>query len=222
MASIHSPRGKGADSMSHSKRRCLFAIVTGLVMLAGSAWASTPDGQTPAEESVCDSHTGAAFGLCNAYCEAMDCDSASPHASARACARVAEHFERITGIPLFCGPHCPCWNAAGTFFFGEGEGQGPMDLCGTESFPDLELQTEDYPEELEVEGEGCEVKVSDLAEAAFCSYEGEIQCNPEFGDDCGIANNITADEVRGCQIALCALVGLGPDECPPEEDPAGL
>jgi hypothetical protein len=37
---------------------------------------------------------GAASGLCIAYCEAMDCDSATPNASARACDRVASRFAR--------------------------------------------------------------------------------------------------------------------------------
>jgi hypothetical protein len=95
-------------------------VLTAACVLAGSAdaqtseyfydslqtEAATPDGQTPSEENVCDGQTGAAFGLCNAYCEAMDCDSGSPEASDRACARVGEHFERLTGGPPPCG--CPC------------------------------------------------------------------------------------------------------------------
>ena len=70
--------------------------------------ASTPDGQTPSEETVCDGQTGAAYGLCTAYCEAMDCDSPAPHASPTACSRVAENFTRITGLPLPCDVTCPC------------------------------------------------------------------------------------------------------------------
>src|SRR5260221_520465 len=50
----------------------------------GAALAQTPDGMPPARETICDNESGAAFGLCNAYCEAMDCDSASPQASATA------------------------------------------------------------------------------------------------------------------------------------------
>jgi len=55
-----------------------------LLLCTGAVLAQTPDGQTPAEETVCDHESGAAFGLCNAYCEAMDCDSANPQASATA------------------------------------------------------------------------------------------------------------------------------------------
>jgi len=43
--------------------------------------ATTPDGETPAEESVCDGLPDAQFGICNAYCEAMDCDSDNPKAN---------------------------------------------------------------------------------------------------------------------------------------------
>ena len=54
-----------------------------LLICSGAAMAQgTPDWMTPHQETVCDSETGAAFGLCNAYCEAMDCESASPQASA--------------------------------------------------------------------------------------------------------------------------------------------
>jgi hypothetical protein len=66
----------------------------------------TPDGIPPSQETVCDGQTGAAFGLCNAYCEAMDCDSGSPQASANACSKVESRFTQITGQPLPCG--CPC------------------------------------------------------------------------------------------------------------------
>ena len=51
----------------------------------------TPDGQTPSEETVCDGLSGGAFGLCNAYCEAMDCDNEDPghDADQKACDAIA-------------------------------------------------------------------------------------------------------------------------------------
>jgi hypothetical protein len=63
----------------------------------------TPDGQPPADETVCNGFSGAAFGLCNAYCEAMDCDSPTPHASAAACANARAHFMQKTGSDVPCG-----------------------------------------------------------------------------------------------------------------------
>ncbi len=78
----------------------LFAagLVVGVPLVAS---AQTPDGQTPAVETVCDGESGAAFGLCNAYCEAMDCDNL-PEASQIACDRVRSQFKKLTGKDLPC------------------------------------------------------------------------------------------------------------------------
>ena len=96
------------------KRSLSFLVLSLLTVLGfltigtGTARASTPDGQTPSEETVCDGQSGAAYGLCNAYCEAMDCDSPSPQASPTACSRVRNNYQRITGQPLPCDVVCPC------------------------------------------------------------------------------------------------------------------
>ena len=85
----------------------LLLICTG----ASAALAQTPDGETPAEETVCNGETGAAYGLCNAYCEAMDCESNNPSASETACSKVQTKFLQITGRDLPCEvPQvtCPC------------------------------------------------------------------------------------------------------------------
>lgn len=66
----------------------------------------TPDGVPPSREVVCDGLQGASYGLCNAYCQAMDCDSGAPQASPSACGKVAGLFARITGQGLPCD--CPC------------------------------------------------------------------------------------------------------------------
>jgi len=80
-----------------------------LLPSAGAVLAQTPDGQPPSEETVCDNESGAAFGLCTAYCEAMDCDSDTPHASATACSKVRNKFMQITGRDLPCqAVICPC------------------------------------------------------------------------------------------------------------------
>lgn len=67
-----------------------------------ASMAKTPDGQTPSEETICDVETGAAFGLCNAYCEAMDCDSPDTRANQRACDRVAQNFMDKTDRMVTC------------------------------------------------------------------------------------------------------------------------
>jgi hypothetical protein len=54
----------------------------------------TPDGLTPGVEDICTKwgFSGKVNGLCNAYCEAMDCDAAAPQASEQACTRI---FDKI-------------------------------------------------------------------------------------------------------------------------------
>lgn len=56
----------------------------------------TADGLTPAVEDICTKwgFQGKINGLCNAYCEAMDCDTATPQASPQACTRV---YDKIIG-----------------------------------------------------------------------------------------------------------------------------
>ena len=73
----------------------------GLAFGATTTFASTPDGQTPAEETACDTFNGVAYGLCNAYCQAMDCDTGA-YADDDACDAVALQFEDLTGEPLVC------------------------------------------------------------------------------------------------------------------------
>lgn len=79
-----------------------------LLICTGAASAKTPDGVPPSLETVCDAETGAAYGLCTAYCEAMDCESAAPHASATACGQVRSRFQNITGRDVPCELSCPC------------------------------------------------------------------------------------------------------------------
>ncbi len=65
------------------------------------SYSSTPDGETPAVEHVCDDYSGAAFGLCNAYCEAMDCDD-DPNADQEACDKLEDKFTARTGRDIPC------------------------------------------------------------------------------------------------------------------------
>jgi cysteine-rich repeat protein len=92
---------------------CLIGF--GLVFFLGNglAFAQTPDGETPSVETVCDTQVGAAFGLCNAYCEAMDCDYATPQASEKACTRVLDRFVQLTAAVPPCDAAAP--------FCGDGE-----------------------------------------------------------------------------------------------------
>ena len=76
-----------------------------LLICSGAALALDP----PPTEDACANETGAAYGLCNAYCEAMDCDG-EPEASATACTKVQDKYTQITGHGLPCEEvaDCPC------------------------------------------------------------------------------------------------------------------
>jgi len=81
----------------------LVALVLGVGLAFVAASARTPDGETPAEESVCDGTTGAAFGLCNAYCEAQDCDVHDR----KSCERLRKRYKKKTGTDVFpCDGRC--------------------------------------------------------------------------------------------------------------------
>lgn len=71
-----------------------------------------------AGSNCCDGLPDASWGLCDAYCEAMDCNGVSPKASSRACSRVLENFAAHSNEPIPCAPvecpidvvgtYCPC------------------------------------------------------------------------------------------------------------------
>jgi hypothetical protein len=105
-----------------------FSALMFFVLISSPAVASTPDGVTPSRETVCDGFSGAAFGLCNSYCEAMDCHLAEPKASRRACDQVQKNFEKKTGQPLPCeAMACPCLALQG--FNDLVEGNNPVLFC---------------------------------------------------------------------------------------------
>ncbi len=78
--------------------------VAGVALALAQARAKTPDGSPPSVETVCSGLSGAAFGLCNAYCEAQDCDTNPGRPS---CEVLRSNFEQITGSSVFpCDPQC--------------------------------------------------------------------------------------------------------------------
>jgi cysteine-rich repeat protein len=78
--------------------------------------AQTPDGETPAYEDECDSLDGAAYGLCNAFCEAKDCDEAAEETGHQSCDRLKEKFTELTQEEYF-----PCEEYCGDGVLDEGE-----------------------------------------------------------------------------------------------------
>lgn len=93
------------------------ATATALVLLLGmgSSSAQTPDGDTPAEETVCDQLIGGTpglYGLCVAYCEAQDHSDALPGEPPAWKILDVYNKRRKAGdpeMPCLQAP-CPCWS----------------------------------------------------------------------------------------------------------------
>jgi len=79
------------------------AVAVALLAVSSVGFANTPDGETPAVETICNTFKGAvggAFGLCNAFCEAMDCGDPNVYASEMACQKVNDNFAKKFGMRL--------------------------------------------------------------------------------------------------------------------------
>jgi hypothetical protein len=109
----------------------------------------TADGQTPAEELVCDGLNGALFGLCNAYCEATDCGDGVNYASWKACASLEKNWKKKTGLDEF-----PCECATGETFTVD---------AGCECAVDLTIEV------LDVRSLGCPTG------AGSCTHEADVE-----------------------------------------------
>jgi hypothetical protein len=95
------------------------AALASLVLFGGIAStsiASTPDGETPANEGVCDQLQGGSpglYGLCVAYCEAQDLDLVGnkPTPNNRILANYRKKMRAgDPDMPCLQVP-CPCWSA---------------------------------------------------------------------------------------------------------------
>ena len=156
-----------------------------LASFAGIALAQTPDGDPPAVEDPCEAPwiNGAAFGLCNAYCEAMDCEcrertDCEPHANDRACDRVRDRFIQLTARDLPCEAFC-----------GNGQVDTPEEECDDGNNED---------------GDGC---------SAICELEsfcGDGILDTDLGEECDDGNNEDGD---GCSAICEIEAGEEPCPC---------
>jgi len=125
---------RGLD-MSKKVLSALFVSIPLSMLLPSLASAlGTPDELPPPMETICDSEQGAAYGLCNAYCEAMDCDDPAPHASLTACQKVSDKYTQLTGEQLPCDDICPLNDKADyPYFFGVVNGDILLNECARDS-----------------------------------------------------------------------------------------
>jgi hypothetical protein len=185
--------------MKNSLRSMTLTLAFALLLVCTSAGAvlaqGTPDHMPPALETVCDMEQGAAYGHCNAYCEAMDCElandndpSTQPHASANACAKVRAKFQQTTGRDVPCEVTCPCAEIEGTIA-DVLAGQIPIDGCSRSlnGFGGLFLFTPALPNgpiAFSGSGEGFSI----------CGYVGEVEV--------GNVLPITAEQDQECRQLL--------------------
>jgi hypothetical protein len=59
-------------------------------------------GSVPAQIDPCAGASGAAYGLCTAYCVHMQCGTSGLSASQEACRGVAASYMKLTGAPILC------------------------------------------------------------------------------------------------------------------------
>ncbi len=112
----------------HFRRRKLAILGSFLLLLATMASAQSspsdsepvipdplPSAPVPLTDSVdaCYGQEGAAFGLCVAYCEALDCDGSNPLSTPKACAVLERIYAQVTHSVPPC--LCPCVNEAEDF-----------------------------------------------------------------------------------------------------------
>ena len=115
-------------------RKSWFALIMstllGMFLPSLASALGTPDELPPPMEHVCDAENGAAYGLCNAYCQAMDCDNDTPSASDTACQKVSDKFMQLTGRSVPCSIDCPLYqNPAFPFFNGLVSNPSSIDSC---------------------------------------------------------------------------------------------
>src|SRR5262245_24459765 len=97
--------------------RWLFPVLFIVLSVLGFQTAQTgPAGRGHRNRGACSGLSGAAFGLCNAFCEAKDCENAG--SDSRSCAVLRRNFERATGRSVFPCEVAPVGNNK----------SGPIDL----------------------------------------------------------------------------------------------
>ena len=125
---------RGLDMSRKALSALFMSILLSMLLPSMSSALGTPDGLPPSMETICDSKQGAAYGLCNAYCEAMDCDDIAPHASVTACQKVSDKFTQLTGEPLPCDDICPFNDKEDyPYFFGVVNGDILLNECARDS-----------------------------------------------------------------------------------------
>lgn len=95
-------------SYTYLNLQIIFLAILLLLFATPAAAQRTGDHIVPAIEKVCDGDPFN-FGLCNSYCEALDCDSDTPLGTPQACAnKLKNYLKHSDGALPPCEESCPC------------------------------------------------------------------------------------------------------------------
>lgn len=119
-----------------------------MILFTGTIYAQTPDGETPANEGVCDGLVGATpglYGLCVAFCEAQDCEpdflAADPFAKCKASSpKILAAYDRKKraddpDMPCIM-TGCPCFTAEEVEEFNWPPGNDNYEFCASDGVID--------------------------------------------------------------------------------------
>jgi len=168
----------------NTMKRISLAFILAVLVLGNYALAQTPDESTPSEEVECDGLSGAAYGLCNAYCEALDCDLDTGYDQhPKACDRVLGNYQKKTDFP---GPPCDCGNIC------EDEAQDCRDRCKLE---DVECQNSCCNSLQDCKKDCCDQDREIITALCIENCDGDEEC---IKREC-------ESVVKACLIELCPI-----------------
>lgn len=160
----------------------LAILVAVLASFSDDAFAQAYHHPAPGQDGVCASLAEASpglYGLCKAYCEALDCD-ASEDAST-ACVKVLENYNRIMNpvndpaMPCLAPPvECPCFTQAAVEAIAEKVLLADTSWCINGTFADgdyrlLQVLIGNPPDEPYEEWDAI-AGISDFNQIVWCNY----------------------------------------------------
>ena len=180
--------------MKHYLSAALFAVVFATFGMPANA--QTPDGQTPAEESVCDvlsDATPGLQGLCNAFCEAQDADIGYISGDILAKASHARLLANYNKKKQAGDPDMPCLRSACPCF----DSQDIVDI-GAE----FKLAICVYSES----GTGSGFYRNTKVKEKLCNSEASITENKDGTYSCFYADQVPGTDPRTCVVRRTATV----------------
>lgn len=174
-------------------KRLLTTLTTimafGMLAVSVPVLAQTPDGETPANEGICDDLVGATpglYGLCVAFCEAQDLDEFNEEKPSSQRILTNYNKKKKAGdpdMPCVAIDTCPCWS--------------PDDLVDTFPNPtscDINI--------VDANGSNATVRFSTNGTDAKCNYRDTVtntvrnyRVGPEF----------SLEDFESCQASLTAF-----------------